>query len=149
MRIAQKVLTGIAAASLACAGLLGVSAGPTQAVGTSQTRSVAASSLQINRDKWSVYTTFFNRNGEDVPLRDGDLTFGYRHIQDKHPMNDASLIGWIDSTLKDGDYRDDKNDHTTIVVRDRTASGRMFRVVYSEREAPDGRPVGIITAFLE
>ncbi|MEX2974325.1 hypothetical protein [Streptomyces sp. C184] len=99
--------------------------------------------------KWHIRNSFFGKNGEDVPLRQGDLKFGYKHIQDKHPEDDTSLIGWIDDTLEDGKYQEDEG---STVVRNRTATGQMFRVVFSEREdeaSKDGRPVGIITAFLE
>ncbi|MFC5724043.1 hypothetical protein ACFP1Z_28135 [Streptomyces gamaensis] len=149
MRIAQKILTGIAAVSLSCATLFGLSAVPAQAVSTSPISGVATPSASISGNEYSVRTTFFNRNGEDVPLREGNLDFGYRHIQDKHPENDYSLYGWIHETLEGGTYKDDKYDHTKVIVRGLLVTGQTFRVVYSEREAPDGRPVGIVTAYVE
>jgi hypothetical protein len=98
-----------------------------------------------------VRTTFFGKNGEDVPLRDGDANFGYKHIQDRHPIAETSLYGWIDTTLEDGNYSR-PDEQRKVTVRKLLGTGTWFRVVFTEREdsgSGDGRPVGIITAFEE
>ncbi|GFE12409.1 hypothetical protein Sgleb_04560 [Streptomyces glebosus] len=149
MRIKRKILAGIAAASFTSIGLLGASASPAQAVTTAQHHSISSPSKQAAASKWTIRNSFFGKDGEDVPLRNGDESSGYKHIQDKHPIDDTSLIGWIDDTLEDGTY---KKQGDKIVARNRTATGQMFRVVFTEREdsgSKDGRPVGVITAFLE
>jgi len=145
----QRILAGILSASVASAGFLGVFAAPAQAATVSQVRMASPAAHKSEVGKWHIRNSFFGKNGEDVPLRQGDLKFGYNHIQDKHPEDDTALIGWIDDTLEDGKYEDDEG---STVVRNRTATGKMFRVVFTEREdeaSKDGRPVGIITAFLE
>ncbi|MFJ3954208.1 hypothetical protein ACIPXV_29960 [Streptomyces libani] len=149
MRSKQRILAGILSASVAWAGFLGVSAGPAQAATDSHVRMASPAAQKSAVGKWHIRNSFFGKNGEDVPLRQGDLKFGYKHIQDKHPEDDTALLGWIDDTLEDGKYGEDEGQ---TVVRNRTATGKMFRVVFTEREdeaSKDGRPVGIITAFLE
>ncbi|MGA4881618.1 hypothetical protein NCG97_27055 [Streptomyces lydicamycinicus] len=154
MRSKRRILAGILSASVAWAGFLGSFAGPAQAATVSPVHMAAPAAQKSAAQKsavgkWHIRNSFFGKNGEDVPLRQGDLKFGYKHIQDKHPEDDTSLIGWIDDTLEDGKYEEDEG---STVVRNRTATGKMFRVVFSEREdeaSKDGRPVGIITAFLE
>ncbi|MFI5526220.1 hypothetical protein [Streptomyces platensis] len=145
----QRILAGILSASVASAGFLGVFAEPAQAATVSHVRMASPAAQKSAVGKWHIRNSFFGKNGEDVPLRQGDLKFGYKHIQDKHPEDDTALIGWIDDTLEDGKYEDDDG---STVVRNRTATGKMFRVVFTEREdeaSKDGRPVGIVTAFLE
>ncbi|MCX4634005.1 hypothetical protein QT196_11680 [Streptomyces sp. P9-2B-2] len=145
----QRILAGILSASVASAGFLGVFAAPAQAATVSHVRMASPAAQKSVVGKWHIRNSFFGKNGEDVPLRQGDPKFGYTHIQDKHPEDDTSLLGWIDDTLEDGKY---EKDGGSMVVRNRTATGKMFRVVFTEREddaSKDGRPVGIITAFLE
>jgi hypothetical protein len=99
--------------------------------------------------KWRIRSSFFGRAGEDIPLRQGDANFGWVHIQDRHPINEPSLNGFIDQTLEDGRYGQPQDG--TVIVRYLTSSG-WFRVIFTEREdsqSGDGRPVGIITAFME
>lgn len=149
MHMMRKFLTVIATASLTCVGVLGVSTESAHAVGTPKGKTAAQAPIQISANKWSVRSTFFGKNGEDVPLRNGDSNFGYAHIQQSHPINDYSLHAWIDDALEDGTY---KKDRDKVTARVRTATGKMFRVVFTERvdsASRDGRPVGIITAFLE
>ncbi|MGW8971490.1 hypothetical protein [Streptomyces platensis] len=149
MRIKQKIVAGIVAASFTSIGLLGAAASPAQAVTASQIHSISSSAKDATANKWTIRNSFFGKDGEDVPLRNGDAYSGYKHIQDKHPIDDTSLIGWIDDTLEDGTYKKQGN---KVVARNRTATGQMFRVVFTEREdseSKDGRPVGVITAFLE
>lgn len=144
----RRILAGILSASVTWATFLGVT-GPAQAATVSPVHMAASAAQKSAVGKWHIRNSFFGKNGEDVPLRQGDLKFGYKHIQDKHPEDDTALIGWIDDTLEDGKYEEDEG---SMVVRNRTATGKMFRVVFSEREdeaSKDGRPVGIITAFLE
>lgn len=149
MRIRQKMVAGIAAITFTSIGLLGASTGPAQAVTAPRLHSISPPTNHVAASKWTIRNSFFGKNGEDVPLRNGDASFGYKHIQDKHPTDDTSLIGWIDDTLEDGTYKKDGN---KVVARNRTATGEMFRVVFTEREdseSKDGRPVGVITAFIE
>ncbi|GAA3884299.1 hypothetical protein GCM10023084_41490 [Streptomyces lacrimifluminis] len=116
---------------------------------TTASQVVDAGHVAAPTGKWKVKVTFFGRSGEDIPLRQGDLNFGYVHIQDGHPINDTSLYGYIDKTLDSGNYGSPSGGKVT--VRYNTGSG-TFRVVFSEREdsqSGDGRPVGIITAFME
>jgi hypothetical protein len=149
MSLKRKLLAVLAAASFASSGLLGLAASTGQAAAAPSVHSVAPAADEVAAGKWKIRNTFFGKNGEDVPLRQGDSTFGYEHIQEDHPTDDTALIGWIDDTLEDGKYEKSKG---KVVVRNRTATGKMFRVVFTEREdsdSKDGRPVGMITAFLE
>ncbi|MCP9213454.1 hypothetical protein [Streptomyces cucumeris] len=149
MKIARRLLVGATAVAL---GILGMSAVPSQGAEMPKAGVHSAASVQAPTGKWKVHTTFFAKDGSDVPLRQGTGTWGYKHIQEDHPQPDSSLYGWIDETLKNGTPKPDHNDPSKRVVRWRLAKGVMFRVVFSEREysdSHDGRPRGIITAFKE
>ncbi|GAA2359355.1 hypothetical protein [Streptomyces cuspidosporus] len=149
MKIARRLLVGVTAASL---GILGMSAAPSQGAAIPKTSVPSAASVQAPTGKWKVRTTFFAKDGSDVPLREGTDSWGYKHIQQRHPQPDTSLYGWIDETLDNGTPKPDHNDPTKRVVRWRLAKGVMFRVVFSEKvysDSHDGRPRGIITAFKE
>lgn len=142
MRSIVSRLRILGVALVALVGLLGVGALPAQAATPQTAASTAAASTN-----WNIYTTFWSDDGQDVPLRYGDHSFGYVHIQDKHPMPDSSMIGWIDETLDGGTYTDQGD---TIRVEEPLVTGNKFIVVYTERvdgASGDGRPVGIITAY--
>lgn len=99
---------------------------------------------------WRVATTFYAKNGDDVPLRYGNSKFGLVHIDEKHPLGRSVLFGYIDDALEDGKYT--KQSDGTWKITNQDAAGVRFRVAYSPREdgnSGDGRPVGIITAFRE
>ncbi|MGP3953574.1 hypothetical protein [Streptomyces sp. 7N604] len=138
-----------AATLLVLVSVFGIAVAPSQAATSTSVVEAPAVAGQVATD-WSVYTTFYGKNGEDVPLRNGDLSFGLRHIQDRHPMDTTTLVGYIDSALEDGTYTTQSNGD--VRVRNKTATGGTFRVVFTERvdsASGDGRSVGIITAFLE
>ncbi|WP_150494600.1 hypothetical protein [Streptomyces kanamyceticus] len=146
MRIARQAFMSATALLL----LIGLG-GPTAAYAGQPGADLSASSVQAPSGKWKVKTTFFGKNGEDLPLRVGDSNFGYKHIQASHPEPDTSLYGWIDDALDDGKYsRPDVN--RKVTVRYQMVTGKWFRVVFTERvdsRSDDGRPIGIITAFRE
>jgi hypothetical protein len=111
----------------------------------------AASTANPNPIDWTVARTIFGKNGEDLPLRVGqhDLGdidgFGLRHISDGHDgfVPDAGLIQDAADTCDSN-----PNGATTCEITDST--GRRFIVVWTGRidsRSPDGRPVGIITAY--
>ncbi|MCF4005590.1 hypothetical protein L1O03_00110 [Corynebacterium uropygiale] len=107
---------------------------------------------------WHIRGTVQGPMGEDLPLREGihdDRTwgsgFGVRHIEEGHgylPSLSEIEEGIRQSKecgngLPDGDQK---------VVCNSELQGHKFRVVVTQRvdnRCPDGRPVGIITAFFE
>ncbi|GAA2616072.1 hypothetical protein GCM10010304_81920 [Streptomyces roseoviolaceus] len=149
MRSLRKILVSVAAASLP---VIGLSSSPAQAIQPMEASQVANfqdAAEPAATGKWRIRVSFFGREGQDLPLRQGDSNFGYVHIQDRHPINDTSLNGFIDKTLDSGTYGRPQDGKVT--VRYNTGSG-TFRVVFTEREddrSGDGRPVGIVTAFME
>ncbi|MFG3013025.1 hypothetical protein ACGFZB_21670 [Streptomyces cinerochromogenes] len=150
MQTLRKLFIGIAVAAMAA---VGVVSSPAQATpmpaAVSQEISAGKTAEPAAAGKWKIRVSFFGKSGEDVPLRQGDANFGWVHIQDRHPINETSLNIFIDQTLEHGRYGRPQDGKVT--VRYITSSG-WFRVVFSEREdsrSGDGRPVGIITAFME
>lgn len=114
----------------------------------------ALAQIPLPPTDWTVRSTFIGESGEDIPLRIGRHDaptkdgFGYRHIIDGHDeipdeRDIGGVLGRSDSLCKyssqDDRYR------CSLQIGD-----RAIFVVFSERvppEAPDGRPVGIITAY--
>ncbi|MGI5197142.1 hypothetical protein ACQEVY_26525 [Streptomyces sp. CA-288835] len=149
MRSLRKLIVSVAAVSLT---VIGLSSAPAHAVPSTSGSQVVNFGDAVEPEatgKWRIRVSFFGRQGEDIPLRQGDANFGYVHIQDSHPINDTSLNGFIDKTLESGNYG--RPQDGKVVVRYNTGTG-TFRVVFTEREdsrSRDGRPVGIITAFME
>lgn len=149
MQILRKLFIGIAAASMVAVGVVSSPAQATPMPAVSQEIGDGKIAEPAATGKWRIRVSFFGRAGEDIPLRQGDANFGWAHIQDRHPINETSLNGFIDQTLDNGRYGQPQDGKVT--VRYLTPSG-WFRVVFTEREdsrSGDGRPVGIITAFME
>lgn len=114
MRTLRKLLAGVAAISMAIAGMVSSPALAAESTAPAQGGVVEDALQSAATGKWKVRTTFFGQSGEDIPFREGDLTFGYKHIQDRHPMNDVSLYGFIDITLEDGTYGRPQDDKVTV-----------------------------------
>lgn len=149
MHILRKFFIGIAAVSMTAVGVISSPAQAAPMPAVSQAIDAGQVAEPAATGKWRIRVSFFGRAGEDLPLRQGDANFGWVHIQDRHPMNETSLNGFIDRTLDNGRYGRPQDGKVT--VRYLTPSG-WFRVVFTEREddrSGDGRPVGIITAFME
>jgi hypothetical protein len=98
---------------------------------------------------WTVETTFFGPDGEDIPLRiggwDGPLSkgFGVAHIEDEHGEVPDYLL--IQRALDDCKPAWQPGRGTWGCF------GEGIEVHYSPRtdtRAPDGRPMGIVTAFV-
>ena len=115
--------------------------------------SVANAQVEFNPIDWSVVTTIIGRDGEDLPLRTGQHDapnsegFGIRHIEDGHNgfIPDPGLIQLAVESVSSN-----PNPNSTSTVTYVDANGRKFFVAWTERvdsRSPDGRPVGIITAF--
>jgi hypothetical protein len=111
----------------------------------------ASAEANPNPIDWTITRTIFGKNGEDLPLRVGqhDLGdvdgFGLRHISDGHGgfVPDSGLIQDAADTCE-------SNPKGTTSCQIADSAGRRFIVVWTERidsRAPDGRPVGIITAY--
>lgn len=104
---------------------------------------------------WTVSATIIGRDGEDLPLRIGQHDsptkdgFGILHIQDGHGgfVPDPGLIQHAADSCASN-----PNPVAVTVCRIAGDGGRPFLVVWTERidsRAPDGRPIGIITAYYE
>lgn len=115
---------------------------------------VAFAQIPLPPTDWTVRSTFIGEDGEDIPLRIGRHDaptkdgFGYRHIIDGHDelpdeRDIGTVLGRSNSLCKY--FSQDDRYRCTFQMGD-----RAIFVVFSERvdpEAPDGRPVGIITAY--
>jgi hypothetical protein len=100
---------------------------------------------------WTIKATFFDRDGEDIPLRiggwdgsasDDGLGFGLAKIEAKHPPVPDFAV--IDRVLQDCRPRYDDNQGTW------RCNGEGLEIHYATRvdsRSGDGRPVGIITIF--
>ncbi|MFD7298587.1 hypothetical protein ACFV9W_35355 [Streptomyces sp. NPDC059897] len=145
---ATKKRVGIAALGVAL-GLFGASAAPAQAA------------TNPNPIDWSVYSTHFGPDGEDLPLRVGQKDaasidgFGKRHIESGHGDQISSWSNMkrdIDKTLDRGKCAS-KGSKTTCKLQSNTFSNvraGAMKVVFTERvdsRSKDHRPVGIITAY--
>jgi hypothetical protein len=102
---------------------------------------------------WTVITTIIGKDGEDLPYRVGqhdfglDPGFGQLHIEDGHGgfRPDPGLMQKAAEACKSDPNPAAK---TTCSIKD--SDGRLFIVLWTQRideSAPDGRPVGIITAY--
>lgn len=103
---------------------------------------------------WTVRSTFIGEDGEDIPLRMGlhDTPagdgFGFHHIIDGHDelpdeRDIGAVLGRSNSLCKF--TSSDQKSRCALQIGD-----RAIIIVYTERidvEAPDGRPVGVITAY--
>jgi hypothetical protein len=111
----------------------------------------ASATVNPHPTDWRVVTTFLGRNGEDVPLRVGRRDagpfkgFGVVHIEEAHGRIPSH--GYIEQALTEGKCRFSLG-RTECTVK--VNPYQLVFVAFTERvdpTCPDGRPVGVITAY--
>lgn len=125
------------------------------AAGTAAFTSAAPATPAANPNpiNWDIVATVIGKGGEDLPFRYGqhdfgaDDGFGLFHIQDGHGGLNPDP-GLLQKAAETCDSNPDPNQTTACTIKD--PAGKDFVVVWTERidqRCPDGRPVGIITAY--